>query len=88
MCACPSASSHPSNRALGYTHAFPLLPPSHHPQSPNDELLDHLAHWISDESTDKLKAPLDTSDWSRESPGNNVVPQQYNGVDCGVFTIM
>ena len=57
-------------------------------QGRNPELLDHLAHWLSDESSDKLKAPLDTSDWTREFPGKGFVPQQLNGVDCGVFTIM
>jgi Ulp1 family protease len=52
-------------------------------------LLNNIAHWLSDESNDKLNIPLNTSEWTREFPREGIVPhQQLNGVDCGIFTIM
>ncbi|GLC61636.1 hypothetical protein PLESTB_001785400 [Pleodorina starrii] len=52
-----------------------------------DEALgQHLLRWVSDESADKLKNRWDTSKWSVEFPKD--IPQQKNGCDCGVFSIM
>ena len=62
----------------------PLSPPL---QGNDPELMEHLARWLSDESKDNCGVELDTSDWPREFPRQGV-PQQYNAVDCGAFTIM
>ena len=35
------------------------------PQGEDSELLEYLARYISDESMDKMKVPLDTSGWER-----------------------
>jgi Ulp1 family protease len=61
-------------------------------QGKDDELLEHLARYISDEAKDKCGNVLDTSGWPRLNPacekGGGGVPRQHNGCDCGVFTIM
>lgn len=52
-----------------------------------DQFLNALRSWVADESLNKRKVELDMSDWkliSREAH----VPQQMNGSDCGVFTIV
>ncbi|EFJ49990.1 hypothetical protein VOLCADRAFT_58901 [Volvox carteri f. nagariensis] len=49
-------------------------------------LVRHLLSWVSDESADKLKQRWDTSKWQVEFPKN--IPEQHNGCDCGVFSIM
>ena len=38
---------------------------------------------MEDESVDKKKTPLDTSDWSLDCVQD--IPQQMNGSDCGMF---
>jgi len=45
-----------------------------------------LLRWIKDEWEDKKKSSYDTSDWKTEFVKN--VPQQGNGIDCGVFMCM
>jgi sentrin-specific protease 1 len=49
--------------------------------------LNAALQWISDEHLDKKQILLDTSEW-RCFHQETVVPQQDNGFDCGVFTIM
>ena len=67
---------------------MPPLPPLPPPlQGSDPELMEQLARWVMDEAKDKCGVELDTSDWPREFPRQGV-PQQYNAVDCGVFTIM
>jgi len=49
--------------------------------------LSALQQWLKDEAKDKKGVDLDTADWKlldREPD----VPQQSNGYDCGVFSIM
>lgn len=43
--------------------------------------------WVIDEGKDKKGLELDPSEWKLVS-GNRAVPQQENGFDCGVFSIM
>lgn len=47
-----------------------------------------LKRWVADEWKDKKSGepPLDTSSWETFVPKK--IPQQRNGFDCGVFTIM
>eukprot|EP00891_Asterochloris_glomerata_P005549 jgi/Astpho2/5549/e_gw1.00079.275.1_t len=44
-----------------------------------------LKQYVHDEYEDKLQRDVDTSDWEVIVPD---VPQQLNGHDCGVFTLM
>lgn len=46
-----------------------------------------ILRWLGDESQDKKKCPLDTHGW-RLVDGQHDVPQQNNGYDCGVFSII
>lgn len=46
----------------------------------------HILQWLVDEANDKKKIKLDTSDWILKD--DDPVPQQRNGFDCGVFSIM
>ncbi|KXZ50406.1 hypothetical protein GPECTOR_16g579 [Gonium pectorale] len=48
--------------------------------------VENLLRWVADESEDKLKTRWDTSKWRREFP--KAIPEQRNGCDCGVFSIM
>jgi Ulp1 family protease len=49
--------------------------------------LRHILQWLQDESKEKKKTELDTSSWQLID-GEEDVPQQGNGFDCGVFSIM
>jgi sentrin-specific protease 1 len=49
--------------------------------------LDGLLQWLVDEALDKKRATLDTSKWCLLDCEEHV-PQQNNGVDCGVFALM
>jgi Ulp1 family protease len=44
-----------------------------------------LLRWLGDESKSKKKSDLDESGWTSLSPP---CPQQQNGFDCGMFSIM
>jgi sentrin-specific protease 1 len=48
--------------------------------------LDALLRYVVDDAMDKKKVVVDPSEWTKESGRD--VPQQKNGVDCGMFTIM
>lgn len=52
----------------------------------NLQVIDALRKYLQDESMDKRKIPLDTSDWTVECIRD--CPQQRNGSDCGVFSCM
>jgi hypothetical protein len=69
-------------------------------QTPNTDfgqlVLKQLASWLVDEAADKLKhsperaakfAADRVKDWVKE-PHPPCVPQQKNGYDCGVFTLV
>ena len=45
-----------------------------------------LLRWLKDEAKDKNGIEYDTSDWSCVSQKD--IPQQNNGFDCGMFTIL
>ena len=49
--------------------------------------LDGMLQWIIDEASDKKGLKVNPSEWSLVSQ-EGYVPQQENGVDCGMFTIM
>ncbi len=67
-----------------HTQILPLT--LHPPQGRDPALLEHLAQYITDEARDKCKRELDVSGWPRRF--SREAPQQKNGCDCGVFTIM
>jgi hypothetical protein len=50
------------------------------------QVLKDLQRYIEDESMDKRKIQLDTSEWPFIIPDSDVLPQQENSHDCGVFT--
>lgn len=52
----------------------------------NWAVIDALEQYLRDESMDKLKVALDTSDWTKECVRD--CPKQHNGSDCGVFSCM
>lgn len=52
----------------------------------NPNVLDNLERYLMEESMDKRKVSLDTSDWKKECIRD--CPQQGNGSDCGVFSCM
>jgi Ulp1 family protease len=45
-----------------------------------------LLRWLKDEANDKLQKEYDTSDWKCVPQVD--IPQQHNGFDCGMFTIL
>lgn len=49
--------------------------------------LEAIRRWLVDEMKDKKKADYDVSDWKLIDRERHV-PQQQNGVDCGVFSII
>lgn len=49
--------------------------------------LDAMLQYIVDEGREKKKIVINTSEWSLISQHQNT-PQQSNGFDCGVFTIV
>lgn len=51
---------------------------------PNFMILEALENYLKEESLDKRKISLDTSDWTLECVRD--CPQQKNGSDCGVFS--
>lgn len=50
------------------------------------DILEHLAHWLEDESRDKRGVEIDCSKWRRVFPKD--IPRQANGFDCGLFVLM
>lgn len=50
----------------------------------HDHTLNLFLKYLQDEHLDKKKAPLDVSDWKKETPKD--IPQQGNMSDCGAFT--
>ncbi|GAB4818844.1 hypothetical protein N2152v2_005890 [Parachlorella kessleri] len=48
--------------------------------------LNNLAQYVADEYKSKRNQTVDTSTWDRVFPKN--IPQQQNGCDCGVFTLL
>lgn len=53
---------------------------------PNKRVLDALEQYLKDESMDKRKSALNTTDWIKECVTD--CPRQMNGSDCGVFSCM
>lgn len=51
------------------------------------QFLRDLRQWVQDEALDKKAKVLDVTDWALISQEDDV-PQQRNGFDCGVFSIM
>lgn len=51
------------------------------------QYLTALRQWVVDESLNKKKIAIDVNDWKLISQEPHV-PQQHNGYDCGVFTIV
>lgn len=49
--------------------------------------LNAAERWIIDEGREKYSMTIDKSEWKKFSQENHV-PQQRNGFDCGMFTIM
>jgi len=49
--------------------------------------LDAILKWLADEAKEKKKMMLNTSEWSLFEREEHV-PQQMNGYDCGVFSIV
>lgn len=49
----------------------------------NRQCLAALRRYLEEESMDKRKTPIDTSDWNLECVED--IPQQMNGSDCGMF---
>ncbi|KAJ1389338.1 hypothetical protein B484DRAFT_409353 [Ochromonadaceae sp. CCMP2298] len=45
-----------------------------------------VLQWLEDESREKKKETLDTSDWHLVE--KEIIPQQGNGYDCGIFSII
>jgi Ulp1 family protease len=43
--------------------------------------------WLVDEAADKGKKPVNKNEWRLDDSGDGV-PQQQNGFDCGMFSIM
>lgn len=54
--------------------------------TPNNKVLIALESYLKDESLDKKKKPLDTSEFKIENVAD--CPRQNNGSDCGVFSCM
>lgn len=50
--------------------------------------LEAIMRYIKDEHQAKKGTPIDMSDWEIVSCKRNETPQQHNGYDCGVFSIM
>ncbi len=50
-----------------------------------DKYLGHILHWLVDEAKEKKQITLNPSEW-RMVDRQKDVPQQRNGVDCGVFS--
>ena len=54
-----------------------------------DKYLNALFQWLQDEHKDKCGTELpDKESWKKDRCNKKSTPQQKNGVDCGVFTIM
>lgn len=47
-----------------------------------------IVRYLNDDSVDKRKCPIDVSEWATEAAGRGGTPQQDNGFDCGMFTVM
>lgn len=50
--------------------------------------LNAILRWLTDEAREKKGVVLDTSEWKLIDTHKTHVPQQGNGYDCGVFSIM
>lgn len=50
--------------------------------------LDAIQRWLVDEAKDKKQITLDPKEWKFIQGTQKEVPQQRNGYDCGVFSIM
>jgi Ulp1 family protease len=54
-----------------------------------EEYMGHILHWLRDQARANDHAALDTSNWITRCPGELLqVPQQHNGVDCGIFSML
>ena len=53
-------------------------------------LMEHLVHWLSDEIKDKYRGgtSYSTDGWKCTNKCSKRIPQQKNGIDCGIFLIM
>ena len=47
-----------------------------------------LLQYLCDESVDKLQTPLDKTSWKLQTCDRASTPQQNNGSDCGMFSII
>jgi sentrin-specific protease 1 len=52
------------------------------------DFLKALQRYVAEESMDKRKITIDTSDWQLQTCIRSSTPQQENGSDCGMFSIM
>jgi len=54
-----------------------------------NEFLIHILQWLKDESNEKYdnRYTIDDNEWQLIDRESNV-PQQHNGSDCGMFTIL
>lgn len=51
--------------------------------------VDALLKYLQDDHMDKKGVPLpDADQWTLQTCIRNDTPQQYNGADCGMFSIM
>lgn len=57
-------------------------------QQQQDKFLKSILNWLSDESKIKKGVDIERSEWELVYCTQENTPQQTNGVDCGVFTIM
>jgi sentrin-specific protease 1 len=51
-------------------------------------ILKQLLNWVVDEAADKGKTAVQRDEWRLLDSMDQDVPQQHNGYDCGVFSIM
>jgi hypothetical protein len=58
--------------------------------SRGDQILKRLQRWVIDEfkRIGKTDGPTPVAQWAMKIPGRDMVPQQRNGYDCGVFSTM
>ena len=56
--------------------------------SSTKKYLNAIIKYLNDESKDKENHDIDINEWSLLNCNKLTTPQQNNGFDCGVFTIM
>ena len=56
--------------------------------SPTEEYLNAMIRYLHDESKDKRKGNINIDEWNLIRCNPLTTPQQNNGFDCGIFTIM